>query len=484
LKPTVLLVDDDPDVLLAASLALRDAGVELRQARSPEAALAQLEAMDGAGGDRAVMAPGISLVLLDLNFRRGEMRGAEGLACLAQIRARHPQTSVVVVTAHAAVDLAVQALQAGAMDFISKPWSNQRLATTVANAVALDQARRQAEQLAAQASELGQPSALSTQGLIGRSPGIAHVRALIERVAPTDANVLILGENGVGKELVALAVHRASQRARQPLVLVDVGAVPATLFESELFGHKRGAFTDASRDRVGRIAAADGGTLFLDEIGNLPLALQPKLLAVLERRELTPVGSNTPRDVDVRVVSATNLPRDALADERQFRPDLLFRLNTVEIHVPPLRQRREDIPLLANAFVEHYGRKHHKPLRAFSEAALRAMVAHDWPGNVRALRHAVERAVVLGTSEARIGPDELALPERTPKVVARSRDDSGTGTGAAQGAPDADDLNLDRAERQLVERALVRNAWNISLAARDLGLTRASLYRRMQRHGL
>jgi DNA-binding NtrC family response regulator len=258
----VLLVDDDPDVLLAARLALRGQPVRLVEARTPEAALERLAAEE------------VALVLLDLNFRRGATRGDEGLDCLARIRERHPAVQVVVVTAHAAVDLAVRALHAGALDFISKPWANERLATTVANGLALRAAREEAERLQAQASELGQLApAADGHGLIGRSPAMAHVRALIERVAPTDANVLILGENGVGKELVAQAVHRASLRHRAPLVMVDMGAVPASLFESELFGHKKGAFTDAARDRVGRIAAADGGTLFLDEIGNLPLSL-------------------------------------------------------------------------------------------------------------------------------------------------------------------------------------------------------------------
>ncbi len=456
----VLLVDDDRDVLQAARLALAHLDVELLEATSPAAALAIAATTPIAG------------VLLDLNYQRGATSGVEGLECLAVFRRDHADTCVVVVTAHGGVDLAVQAMQLGATDFVTKPWHNERLAATVRNAVDLYAARRDADRLQARSNELGQSRGQPAHGLIGDSPGIRQVRSLIERVAPTDANVLILGENGTGKELVALALHAASPRRAEPLVPVDVGAVPEHLFESELFGHRKGAFTDARNDRVGRIAAADGGTLFLDEIGNLPLALQPKLLAVLERRQVIPVGANTPRPVDVRVVSATNLSRDALADERRFRPDLLFRLNTVEIHVPPLRQRRPDIPLLAAHFLRHYSRKYGRPAREFSEAAQHAMAAHDWPGNVRALRHAIERAVVMGT-DARIGPDDLALTP-APRLAGV----------AADGDAAADDLNLERAERQLIERALSKHAWNISSAARELGLTRASLYRRMQRHGL
>ncbi|GAP33874.1 sigma-54-dependent transcriptional regulator [Piscinibacter sakaiensis] len=479
MPPALLLVDDDPDVLLAARLALAELGCPLLEAATPADALQALAEHE------------VAVVLLDLNFRRGDTDGREGLALLARLQRAQPALVVVVVTAHAGVGLAVQAMQQGAADFVAKPWSNERLRATVRQALALHATRHEAERARRQAAELGQPPAGSAgpreapHGLIGESSAIAHVRALIDRVAPTDANVLVLGENGTGKELVAAALHRASARADGPLVTVDMGAVPATLFDSELFGHRRGAFTDARSDRVGRIAAADGGTLFLDEIGNLPLALQPRLLAVLERRLVTPVGSDRPLPVDLRVVSATNLRRDTLADERQFRADLLWRLNTVEIHVPPLRQRRQDVPLLAEHFLQLYARKYGRPLRGFSEAAQRAMAAHDWPGNVRALRHAVERAVVV-CAGARIGPEDLALaaPAR------RAADGTSAAEAADDTAPEAanggggEDLNLERVERRVVERALALHAWNISLAARELGLSRAALYRRMQRHGL
>jgi DNA-binding NtrC family response regulator len=465
---TVLLVDDDPDVLQAAAMALHHTGLRLLEAASPADALAQMAEHP------------VSVVLLDLNFRRGDTGSEEGLALLGRLRQDWPDTVVIVVTAHAGVNLAVAAMQQGASDFISKPWSNERLATTVLNAALLHSTRMAAQRATQQVAELGQPapSAAARHGLIGDSPAIAEVRALIDRVAPSEANVLVLGENGTGKELVAIALHRASMRARGPLVALDMGALPAQLVDSELFGHRKGAFTDARSDRVGRIAAADGGTLFMDEIGNLPLALQPKLLSALERRQVTPLGSNAALAVDVRFISATNLRREALADERQFRPDLLWRLNTVEIHVPPLRQRRSDIPLLAAHFLQHYSRKYGKTARSFSPSALQAMAEHDWPGNVRALRHAVERAVVMG-SAAQVTPEDLALTATPAMHRVASVTSAPAETPAA-----AEDLNLERAERQLVERALAKHAWNISLAAKELGLTRASLYRRMQRHGL
>jgi DNA-binding NtrC family response regulator len=459
MSANILFVDDDPDIVLAAQMALQPLGVGYFAAADPRAALDLLARHD------------IALVLLDLNFSRGSTSSEEGLRCLATLQRSHPEVLVVVVTAHGGVDLAVQAMREGATDFITKPWQNERLLATVRNALALHATRRTAQRWREQAGELGQSGA-SGSGLIGQSPALLHVLSQIERVAPTDANVLILGENGSGKELVAQAIHRASRRAGAPMVAVDLGAVVPTLFESELFGHRKGAFTDAHADRAGRFAAADGGTLFLDEIGNLPLTLQPRLLAVLERREVLPVGSNRALPVDVRVVSATNASRDTLADERHFRADLLFRLNTVEIQVPPLRQRRQDIPLLAEHFLRHYGQRYSKPGRRFTDAALRAMASHDWPGNVRALRHAVERAVVMAHSD-RLTPDDLALSSRPRR-------------GAVQpaAADEMLDLNLDRMSRQLIERALSQRAWNISKTAQDLGLTRASLYRRMQRYGL
>ncbi len=460
MRETILVIDDDRDVLRACEMALSHLDFQILTSQTPDAIPELLATRD------------ISAILLDLNFQRGTTASSEGLRWLAEIKRIDPDAAVVVITAHGGVALAVEAMKQGATDFITKPWVNERLATTVHNAVQLRTTRRAATRLQQQTRELASTGAVDRAGLIGRSPAMQHVLSLIARAAPTDANVLILGENGTGKELVARALHQASQRATNTMVSVDLGAVSASLFESELFGHKKGAFTDAKTDRIGRLLAADGGTLFLDEIGNLPLALQPKLLSALEQRKVTPVGANAPLSIDVRVVSATNLSRDQLADEKQFRPDLLFRLNTVEIHIPPLRQRREDIPLLAAHFLAHYTHKYDKPEKPFSAAALSALTQYDWPGNVRALRHAIERAVILCNGE-QYSPEDLALP-----VL------SGISANTLPQNIIEDDFNLDRMEQQLIERALKKNAWNISLTAKDLGLTRASLYRRMERYGL
>lgn len=298
---------------------------------------------------------------------------------------------------------------------------------------------------------------------------MARVHSLIARAAPTEANVLVLGENGTGKELVARALHQQSHRADREMVTVDLGAIATELIDSELFGHIKGAFTDARTDRVGRIQAANGGTLFLDEIGNLPLHLQPKLLTVLEQRKVTPVGANQPIPVDIRVIAATNMTPAMLRDERQFRQDLLFRLNTVEIDLPPLRDRREDVPALIDHYLTLYAERYKRPRPELSPQALGALVAHDWPGNVRALRHAVERAVILA-GDGPLETDAFALaPAATPRVTAE---------------PAVSDLNLDRVERRLVEEALKKHGYNISSAAHELGLSRAALYRRMEKHGL
>lgn len=453
-----LIVDDDPDILLAARLLLRDLFAEVIIAEQPD------EAFD----KTANRAPDV--ILLDANFARGATNAAEGFQALARFLERDPDAVVVMITAHGGVQIAVEAMKRGATDFVSKPWSNERLLATVRTAAALRQSRKAVTTERQKVVAAASPAAGTETPLLGRSPAIQRVMQLIDRAAPTDANVLILGENGTGKELVARELHRRSRRADRVMLSVDLGAVAETLFDSELFGHVKGAFTDARSDRVGRIQAADGGTLFLDEIGNLPLHLQPKLLTALEQRRVTPVGSNKPVPVDVRVVAATNLAPSALADESRFRPDLLFRLNTVEIELPPLRQRRDDIPLLLDHYLGLYARKYDKPLQPLSGDVLSALITYDWPGNVRALRHAAERAVILSDG----GPlsiDDFSIRRQADHIAVVSA------------ATDAD-LNLERAERQMIERALQKHAYNISLAANELGLTRASLYRRMEKHGL
>ncbi|MEO5494622.1 MAG: sigma-54 dependent transcriptional regulator [Sphingomonas sp.] len=445
-----IIVDDDEDILVAARLALRGLFREIVTVSSPEKALT---AAAGRSPD---------VILLDANFARGATDAQEGLALLDQLLAADPEAIIVMITAHAGVNVAVEAMKHGATDFVSKPWENERLVQTVRTAAALRRSRRAAPAGVAPSSN-GAP-------LIGSAPSMARVHSLIARAAPTDANVLVLGENGTGKELVARALHDQSLRAAKPMVTVDLGAIATELIDSELFGHVKGAFTDARADRIGRIQAADGGTLFLDEIGNLPLHLQPKLLTVLEQRQVTPVGSNKAVPVDIRVIAATNMTPTMLRDPRSFRQDLLFRLNTVEIDLPPLRDRREDIPALIDHYLAHYAARYGRPLAALSLEAQAALVAHDWPGNVRALRHAVERAVILA-GDAPLAAEHFALIPSEP----------GIRMSPASTAPD---LNLDRVERRLVEEALKKHGYNISAAAQELGLSRAALYRRMEKHGL
>jgi DNA-binding NtrC family response regulator len=460
-----IIVDDDPDILLSARLLLRDLFADVAPYQSPAEAVESLKAR------------GADVILLDANFGRGATNAAEGFHWLGEILAADPQAVVVMITAHAGISVAVEAMKRGATDFVSKPWSNERLLATVRTAATLRNSRLDTGEDSAAPTLAAAGSGQSP--LLGQSPSMARVYSLIERAGPTDANVLILGENGTGKELVARELHRRSRRANAVLVSVDLGAVAESLFDSELFGHMKGAFTDAKGDRVGRMKAADGGTLFLDEIGNLPLHLQPKLLTALEQRQVVPVGANKPLPIDIRVVAATNLPPAMLSDEQRFRQDLLFRLNTVEIELPPLRERREDIRLLTDHFLGQYAEKYGKPARVLPDFVATALEAHDWPGNVRALRHACERAVILADSDT-YSIDDFSIGARAGRTPVAPP------VSAAPPPPpaSADDLNLERAEKQMVEQALKKHHYNISLAAQELGLTRASLYRRMDKHGL
>ena len=448
-----VIVDDDPDIALAARLALRDMFKEIATLPSPQEL------------PEFVKSRAPDAILLDLNFERAATDGSEGLDYLARIMTGDPEAAVVIITAHGAVSVAVEAIKRGASDFVAKPWSNERLAATVRSAAALRRTKLEARQERGRSSEIAQGSETP---LLGESEAMQRVRALIDRAAPTDANVLILGENGTGKEIVAREIHRQSRRNGQPMVSIDLGATAESLFESELFGHTKGAFTGAAGDRMGRLKAADRSTLFLDEIGNLPLHLQPKLLTALEQRQVVPVGSNRPVPIDVRVVAATNLNSERLSDEERFRQDLLFRLNTIEIHLPPLRARRADIPLLLDHYLKLYERKYDRPDRLVPAETMEALVKHDWPGNVRALRHAAERAVIMadGTSYRL---DDFPLPARPEAALISMSSGS---------------LNLDQLERQMIERALRMHHFNISLAATELGLSRGALYRRMEKHGL
>jgi len=446
----VLILDDDADVATAAQLLLRRR-------------YGQVATLCDPAGLPALLAQRVpDVVLLDLNFTPGCIDGAEGLALLDMLRAQTRPPAVIAMTAYADVPLAVEALKRGAGDFITKPWDNARLVAAV------DQA------LARRAALSGSSSA--SPELMGESAAMRELKALIAGVAPTEANVMVLGENGVGKELVARAIHAQSRRAAGTLLAVDMGALPESTFESELFGHRKGSFTDARADRAGRFQAARGGSLFLDEIGNMPLAAQAKLLTALERREVTPLGADKPEAIDVRIISATNLDEARLFDPSVFRPDLLFRLNTIVIRVPPLRERGADIPLLVAHYLKLYELQYQRPARNVEAAAMNALVRHGWPGNVRALRHACERAVILGQG-GEYALADFALGAAPAAAVT---------AGAAGAPPDIamNDMTLDALEREAIAATLAQFNGNISHAAKTLGISRAALYRKLGKHGI
>ncbi len=402
-EDSILIVDDDADILVAGKLMLKRHFDRIETCADP----GQLPAL--LASDR------FTVILLDMNFSPGDSSGKEGFYWLKRILERDPDAAVVMITAHGDVPLAVEAIKRGATDFIAKPWENDRVVATLKSASRLHTTRKEAQTLKRRHQALAAASATPGQALLGDSAIMTHLLSMVERTAPTDANVLIIGENGTGKELLARRIHQQSRRENEVFMAVDLGAVAEGLFESELFGHRKGAFTGADRDRVGRLEAASGGTLFLDEIGNLPLHLQAKLLTVLEQREVTPLGSNQPVSIDVRLISATNLSREQLMQESRFRQDLLFRLNTVELLIPPLRARREDIEVIARHYLEHYMRKYGREPGEFSEGAMQAMTEYNWPGNVRALRHAVERAVIMSTG-SRIEAVDLQLAGAVQRV--------------------------------------------------------------------
>ena len=454
----ILIVDDDEDILTAGRLLLRRNFAGVTTCRDPEDIPGLIT-----GGD-------FDVVLLDMNFGPGESSGRQGLQELERILQIEPGQVVVMITAHGDVQTVVEAMKRGATDFIAKPWQNEKVVATVSAAVALHRSRDETESLRRTNRALQEVAAGSAEEIIYRSEVMAETLDLVRRAAPTDANVLILGENGTGKELIARELHRHSARANAVFLPVDMGSISESLFESELFGHRKGAFTGARDDRAGRFQAASGGTLFLDEIGNLPLHLQAKLLGALEVHQVTPVGADRPEPVDVRVIAATNTPSSALRDPAVFRPDLLFRLNTVEITLPPLRERPDDILPIARHFAELYSRKYGKPGKSFSADAEAALRRYDWPGNVRALRHAVERAVILAPGDS-VEPRDLQLDYSSP-------------ADASAPAPSGKVLTLEQVEKETIERALRKHGFNISHAAKELGLTRASLYRRMEKHGI
>ncbi|TNE62425.1 MAG: sigma-54-dependent Fis family transcriptional regulator [Alphaproteobacteria bacterium] len=467
----ILIVDDDDDILIAGKLLLKRHYDKVITCNKPEF-IPEMMANHS-----------FDAILLDMNFGPGESSGDQGFIWLQKILEIDPQAVVVLITAHGGVDVAVEAMKKGATDFIAKPWQNEKVVATLSASVKLRRSRSEAEVLKKTNRALAEVAATPKQPILGNSKAMQDVLSLISRTAPTDANVLILGENGTGKELVARELHRQSRRAERVFMSVDLGAVTESLFESELFGHKKGAFTDAREDRIGRLEAANGGTLFLDEIGNLPLHLQAKLLTVLEQRQVAPVGSNRSVPIDVRVIAATNVPKDKLHDEDIFRQDLLFRLNTVEIPLPPLSDRKDDIPEIASHYAGLYARKYGKAEKPFSERAMQALMAYNWPGNVRALRHALERAVILSEGPAFDVHDfQLDAQPNQPGAMAERK--APPPVAEAPVDEDEGDLNLERLEQRAIEQALKRHRYNISHAAKELGLTRAALYRRMEKHGL
>ena len=460
---TILIVDDDEDILIAGKLLLK------RHYRKVDTCT------DPADIPGLMEKTAYAAILLDMNFGPGESGGAEGFYWLKEILLIDEDAVVVLITAHGGVDVAVEAMKMGATDFISKPWQNEKVVATLSASVKLRQSRSEAEKLKQTNIALVEVASAAKQPMLGDSGAMRSVHRMIERAAPTDANVLILGENGTGKELAARALHQHSARRDEVFMSVDLGAITESLFESEVFGHKKGAFTDATNDKIGRLQAANGGTLFLDEIGNLPLHLQAKLLSVLEQRQVSPVGATKPLDIDVRVISATNLPKSQLVNEDVFRQDLLFRLNTVEIILPPLRERRDDIPTIAEYYADLYCRKYGRDTKAFSDPAMQAMVDYHWPGNIRALRHAIERAVILSES-TKFEAADLQI-DKEPVASTRSSNNQQDDRLDAE-------LNLERLEKRAIQQALNSSRYNISHAARELGLTRAALYRRMEKHNI
>jgi len=453
----ILIVDDDAEVLLAAELVLKRRFATVVTACTP----ASIELL--------LSQHAFDVILLDMNFTAGATSGEEGIHWLKMARQLAPDSKVVLMTAYGGVDEAVHAMREGATDFVVKPWDNARLVATVAAASQLARADRELQSLRGRTRTLNELGA-TRDSIIGATSGMRQVLADIDKVARTDANVLITGENGTGKELVARAIHLRSLRHAAAFVGVDLGAITESLFESELFGHRKGAFTDAREDRAGRFEAAAGGTLFLDEIGNLSLAMQAKLLGALATMTVTRVGSDKPVAVDARVICATNLSAEQLRDPERFRPDLLYRINTIEIRIPPLRERPDDIPLLAEHFVRQYARKYGRAEITIPPDAMARLAQYPWPGNVRELKHAVERAVIMSENASfPLDSIGLAAPARAAPVPPPVQNQT---------------LNLDELEKQAIQQAVSRYQGNLTRAAQALGLGRTTLYRKMARHGL
>ena len=449
----ILVVDDDVDVLITAQMFLKQQFTVVQTEKDPR----QLP--------RYLNNEQFDVILLDMNFEKGESDGKAGIYWLNRILEINPTQVVILITAYGEVNLAVQAIKSGATDFVVKPWKNERLLATISSAMQLSHSKSELEKL----QNLQQKSQERLQvEFVGKSKAMQQVFSMIDKVADTDANVLILGENGTGKELVARSLHAKSSRANKTFLSVDLGAISESLFESELFGHVKGAFTDAKADRAGSFEVANGGSIFLDEIGNLSLALQMKLLTVIQNRVVRRVGSHKPITTDVRLICATNMPLYDMVEQETFRQDLLYRINTVEIRLPSLRERVEDIPLLIEHFLQIYGKKYKKPALRIEQGALVKLQKHNWPGNVRELQHAVERAVILCEGSV-VKTNDFFPGNQAPKQKSDNPSEART---------------LDEMEQQFIRDALERNHGNVTKTAKELGLTRTALYRRLNKYGL
>lgn len=448
----ILIVDDDKDVLLTAELLLKNKERKVTKLINP---------CDIA---ETFKEQSFDVVLLDMNFTRGITSGEEGFFWLHKIKELSPHTQIIMATAYGEINLAVEAIKQGASDFLVKPWDNEKLISTVNTCLELSQSKQRIDHLQETQRTLNEKLESDFGQIIGDSPAIHEVFALVDKVAATDASVLILGENGTGKELIARALHRKSQRNGSPLISVDMGSLTESLFESEMFGHRKGAFTDAREDRAGRFEVANGGTLFLDEIGNLALPLQAKLLKALETRQVTRVGADRSTNFDIRLICATNLDRQRLNDELHFRRDLLYRINTVEIVLPSLRERPSDIPLLAKHYIEIYSRKYNKAVPTLDASEIKKLQQYSWPGNVRELQHSLERAVIISDGDGLRAEDVVVNRETR--------------------ASEEVELNISRLEEQAIKRAIAHYQGNLTKVAKALGLGRTTLYRKMEKYGL
>ncbi|MBW6490361.1 MAG: sigma-54 dependent transcriptional regulator [Lentimicrobium sp.] len=456
IEAKILIVDDDQDVLLAAKLFLKQHFTIVHTEKNPENIPVILKNEN------------YDLILLDMNFSREATSGKEGFHWLNKIIEIDPLAVVIFITGYGDIELAVQGIKEGATNFILKPWDNKKLLATITANLKVRHSKEELEDLKSKQKVLIASQDQGYGTLIGFSPAINKVMATVEKVAKTEANVLILGENGTGKELIARAIHRASARHNEVFISVDLGAISETLFESELFGFKKGAFTDAKEDRAGRFEAASKGTIFLDEIGNLSFNLQSKLLSVLQNRKVVRLGTNREIPIDVRLICATNMPLYQMVNEGKFRQDLLYRINTVEILIPPLRERLEDIQALVEHFLVIYCKKYKMPLKRINPVTIRRLEKHNWPGNIRELQHSVERAVIMSESNI-LEPEDFFLSQLDDNAPLNETENI---------------TNLEEREKLLIRKVIDKHGGNISKAAKELGLTRASLYRRIEKHGL